>query len=109
MHKYYIKADPPPYKKLPGRPSRKKRGLEPGEKKKNIKKQKVGDEKVGKEVGEKTRCFVCRELGHNKRKYKLLSQHQALNQKEKGERHWRMTLLLKKQELRGLKIKRQQR
>lgn len=62
--------NPPPYKKLPGRPSRKKRILEPGEKKKNIKKQKVGAEKMGNEVRKKSRCSVCRELGHNKRKCK---------------------------------------
>ena len=78
--------DPPPYKKLPYRPSRKKRRLEPGEKKKNIKKQKVGVEKVGKEVGKKTRLTVCTELGHNKRKCKATEPTPGSESKVKGGR-----------------------
>ena len=34
---------------------------------------------------------------------KLLSQHQALNQKEKGESHWRMTPFVEKPKAKRLK------
>ena len=82
----HTQPDRSPYKKQPGRPTRKKRRLEPGEKKKNIKKQKVGVEKVGKEVGKKTKCSVCRQVGHNKRNCKANKPTPAPESKGKGGR-----------------------
>jgi SWIM zinc finger len=58
--------DPPPYKKLPGRPSKKKRRLEPDEGKKQ--KGNASTEQAGREIGKQNRCSFCKQPGHNKRK-----------------------------------------
>ena len=65
------KPDPPPYKRLLGRPSKKKRRLEPGEESKD-KKQKGNSsaDQVGREIGKQIKCSFCNQPGHNKRKCK---------------------------------------
>ena len=62
---------PSPYKRLPRRPSKKKRRLEPGEKSKG-KKQKGNSsaDLVDREIGKQVKCSFCKQLGHNKRKCK---------------------------------------
>jgi hypothetical protein len=81
----HTQPDPPPFRKLPGRPSRKKRRLEPDEKG-SKKKKKIGGEKVGREVGKKSKCSVCKQLGHNKRKCTSTKPSQVPESKGKGGR-----------------------